>query len=192
MFSLVPSVLALLQRADFGPVRRSFCLCGRFFPMVVALGLAAGIGRGLQLGAAGELSRPANLAIEFVIEGGRCTLLLYLMGRGSLAAGWSILRRILTRQAWNELGPVLRSGWRGLAVNLAVFALLAAVANVAVFAVARNWTALAMLQHCGWVAEQAGVWVTILFLKNLSVIPWTLAFIAALGHWLDSTRARPA
>jgi hypothetical protein len=182
---------ALFRRIDLDPVRQSFHLCLRFLPMVAALAGAAAVGRALQLGAAGEISRGTHLLLEVLVEGARVALLLYLIGRGSMAAGWAGLRGMFHRDGWQTIGPAFRLRWRDLVANLLVFALLAAAANAVVFAVARNWTALAMLQHCGWIAEQAGEWVTILFLKNLSVIPWTLAFAVSLAHWLPFRPAQP-
>ena len=44
--------------------------------MVLVLGLVAGLGRALQLGAAGGISRGTHLALEAVIESARLALLL--------------------------------------------------------------------------------------------------------------------
>jgi hypothetical protein len=52
-----------------------------------------------------------------------------------------------------------------------------------IYAIARYSPALQMLQQEGWIAPDARDVVIVLFMKNLTVIPWTLSFIAAVVHW---------
>jgi hypothetical protein len=168
------------------PLRASFVVGARFLPMVLVLGLVAGLGRALQLGAAGGISRGTHLALEAVIESARLALLLHVLGAGSMIAGGTIALRLLRhpRAAWRRMLAALRGRGRAFVLNLLGFAAIAALANVAIFRLADRWAVLAMLKHCGWIAEQAGPWVTILFLKNVSLIPWTLVFLGALAGWL--------
>jgi hypothetical protein len=173
------------------PLRASVVVGARFLPMVLVLGLVAAIGRALQIGAAGEISRSTHLALEAVIEGARLALLLHVLGGGSLLAGGASVLRLLQspRAAWRRMRAALHGRGGALALNLLGFAAIAALANVAIFRVADRWAVLAMLKHCGWIAEQAGPWVTILFLKNVSLIPWTLVFLGALAGWLAAAPA---
>ena len=179
-----------MSTSAFDPLRRSFVVCGRFLPVVLVLGLVAAVGRALQIGAAGEISREVHLALEVIVEGARSLLALYVLGLGSMLGGWMVLKRgfRLRSHMRRELREAFRARWRGLVVNVLAFGAIAALVNGAIFAIARNWTALEMLKHCGWIAEQAGPWVTILFLKNVTLIPWTLVFMITLGIWLVSPR----
>ena len=172
------------------PVRASFGACVRFLPTVLGLGLVAAIGRMVQVGAAGEIPRATHLALEVAIEGARLALLLHVLGEGSMVAGGHTVARILRqpRAAWQRARAALRGRSPGVVLNLLAFGAIAAVANFAIFRIAGQWTALAMLKHCGWIADQAGPWVTILFLKNVSIIPWTLVFLAGLACWLAPAR----
>jgi hypothetical protein len=180
-----------MDTSALDPLRRSFVFCGRFLPVVLVLGLVAAVSRALQIGAAGELTREAHLALEVIVEGARSLLALYVLGLGSMLGGWMALKRAFGLRAHfrSELREAFRARWKVLVVNLLAFGAIAALVNGAIFAVARNWTALEMLKHCGWIAEQAGPWVTILFPKNVTLIPWTLVFMVMLGFWLVSPRS---
>lgn len=173
------------------PLKASFASCARFLPAMLTLGLVAAVGRAVQEGAAGEITRGTHLALEIVVESARVVFVLYVLGAGSVSDGWAMLRGFFRKGGgrWGRLRGLLVGRRRELALSLGGFVLVAGLANIAIFAMAHRWGALAMLQHCGWIAEQAGPWVTVLFLKNLSVIPWTLAFVVALGRWLTSEKS---
>lgn len=168
------------------PLLASFVALGRFLPMTLTLGLVAALGRTLQEGIAGPVSRGTFVALEILVESSRLLLVLHVLGMGSFLTGWIVLKGAVRglRGSRAIFGDVLRHGWRGLLWNALGFLALAAVANIAIFAWARHGSTLAMLQHCGWVAEQAGPWVTVLFVKNLTIIPWTLVFVVATGGWI--------
>lgn len=184
-------IVRTMRTGTFLPLWRSFVVCRRFFPAVLGLGLIAALGRITQEGAAGDVSATARWVLEIVVEASRVFLLLYLLGGGNVETGWARVRDFVRRRREGRaaLPGALRARTRVLLVSFVGFAVVAGVANVAIFAIARNWSALPMLQHCGWIAAQAGNYVTVLFLKNLSVIPWTLAFVVVLTRWLMEERA---
>ena len=180
-----------MNTSALDPLRRSLVFCGRFLPVVLGLGLVAAVGRALQIGAAGEISREAHLVLEVIVEGARGVLALHVLGMGSVLGGWMVLKRGFKFRSRfrRELCEAFHARWRVLAVNLLAFGAVAALVNVVIFAVARSWTALEMLKHCGWIAAQPGPWVTILFLKNVTLIPWTVVFMVVLGLWFFSSRS---
>lgn len=158
--------------------------------MTLTLGLVAALGRTLQEGIAGPVSQGTFVALEILVESTRLLLVLHVLGLGSSLAGWAALQGGVRhlRNARATVGGALRNGWRGLLLNPIGFLALAVGANIAIFALARHGSTLPMLQHCGWVAEEAGPWVTVLFIKNLTVIPWTLVFVVATGGWIAAHR----
>jgi hypothetical protein len=176
---------ATARAIDLAPIRDSLRLIARSLPIFALLCLVAATGRALQVGAAGEPGGGANILLEIIVEGSRVAILLHLLGQGSITAGCAEIRRLFTKGGRQAPGPPLRDSWPRLVFNIVAFAAIAGAANLTIFAIARYSPALEMLQRAGWIAPEAGEVVIVLFLKNLSVIPWTLSFIAALVHWFS-------
>lgn len=147
----------------------------RFF----GLGLVSAVGRSVQVGALGPLGAVTNVLLEVPVEGARIVLFLLALGGGSILRGSKRVRGWFGgHRDVGEPQPVAQSlDGRSVAWVFAAFLAIAAAANLMIYGVASGWgpTVGDWLQ-----LNDAGPTVLTLLLKNLTIIPFTLAFLATL------------
>lgn len=174
----------------------------RFFlvhlPVIGGLSLIAAAGRAIQMGALGPLAPGTRLLLEIPVEGSRIAVLLYVLGHGSLTGGCRDVLGMFRRpgpQAEREPAAGVpsvppRAGKLGL--SLLLFALLAVAANLGATYVSRDPAVIATLRGAGLglQGETLGEAVRF-FVKNLTIIPFTIVFMVGLFRSLLTTSPRP-
>jgi hypothetical protein len=159
------------------------------FPVVFGLGLAAALGRSLQLGALGAVTVGQNLVLELVVESARVLLFIYALGWSNVRVGVAHLVRFVTdwrnfRLNGRRVVQKLRTQWITVILNTVSFLAIAFVINFCIDYIAYQTCLYVSLKTRGVLAEGTSEWALILFFKNLSVIPFTLIFNAVLLRWL--------
>lgn len=158
---------------------------------VGVLNLVAATGRFVQEGGTGKISIETFSLLEIAVELSRVLLVLLVLGNGSVSAGF---RRIVSifrmkkadwKQVWHRLKNNVAWNKIALSINLVIFMIIGTVANISIDLVTHlfllNW-----LKTNDLLAATASQWPVILFLKNLSIIPFTLVFECVLVLFLIS------
>jgi hypothetical protein len=150
-------------------------------PVIMSLGLVAGIGRVIQLGGFGAISGTVYLVLEVIIETARLLLVIYVVGSASIPVGISRIGKIFSRdsnrrQLAKRAVSSIRSKWKSLLMNFVLYLVIAWLINVFIDHIAyETCLYLTMRQH-GILNDQTSEWTIILFFKNLTIIPLTLIF----------------
>jgi hypothetical protein len=152
------------------------------------LNLVAAMGRFIQEGGMGKITAETFSLLEISIELSRVLLVLLVVGNSSISAGFRIILSIFKMKAfdWKQVGRQLINNiaWNkiALSVNLVIFMIVATITNISIDLVTHlfllNW-----LKVNGLLAA-ASPWPVILFLKNVSIIPFTLVFECVLVLFL--------
>ncbi|MCF0074454.1 hypothetical protein LZD49_28475 [Dyadobacter sp. CY261] len=161
----------------------------RHYLIVLALGMAAAMGRVIQLGALGPISPVLHLALEIIIEGARLMIFVYALGLTNVRKGFGRIRQILTKSGawksnWSIAKTRLKRDWRSLLASMVIYLLIAWVINLLIDYTAYQTCLYYKLKVNSIISEGASEWVIILFFKNLSVIPLTLIFNALFLLWI--------
>lgn len=157
--------------------------------VVLALGMAAAMGRVIQLGAFGTISPALHVILEIIIEGTRLMLFIYALGLTNVRKGFERIRQIFTKSgAWKSNWAIakarLQNDWRSLLMSMVIYILIAWVINLLIDHVAYQTCLYYKLKVNRIISDGASEWVIILFFKNLSVIPLTLIFNALFLLWI--------
>lgn len=145
------------------------------------LNLVAATGRFVQEGGTGKISVEAFSLLEIAVELSRILLVLLVIGNGSINRGF---RRVVSifrmkkadwLQVWHQLRTNISWNKIALAINLVIFMIIGIITNISIDLVVHlfllNWLKINDL-----LAATASQWPVILFLKNTSIIPFTLVF----------------
>jgi hypothetical protein len=153
------------------------------------LGLIAAIGRFVQEGGIGPISVELFSLWEVIVELSRVLLLLLTIGHGSVRAGFRSVVSIFRmkkadwKQRWSQLKINVSWNKIALSVNLVIFMIIGTAANVSIDLLVQLGL-LDWLKSVGLLAASASPWPVMLFLKNVSIIPFTLIFEVLLVLWL--------
>lgn len=178
------------------PIMASLSFIRRHWIVLLALGLIAALGRVIQLGGFGEVSRFTHMLLEIVIEGSRIALLLFVFGLANMKTGLGHVVRLFTgrvsvrsyaRQAWSKM----KSRWPALTLSFVAFALIAWCLNLLIDQLAYETCLYLTLKREGVLVDTSSEWTILLFFKNLSVIPFTLVFETFLLLWLANKAPLP-
>ncbi len=158
---------------------------------VLGLGLLAATGRATQLGAFGPVGNASNILLEIGVESSRILLFLYALGLTNVRTGAVSVLRLLSagadrRKHWQVGVQKVKSHWRALLLNLAVFLFIAWSINSLIDYAAYQTCLYTTMKASQLVAEEASEWAFILFLKNISIIPFTLVFNATFLRWVTN------
>lgn len=168
---------------------------GRFlkkhYRTVLGLGLVAAFGRVIQLGGFGPVTTWINIALEVVVESARVLLFLYVLGLASVKDGALRVKRFVMQKAARKRHVAmavqkLKQQWSSVALNVIGFLAIAAGLNYLIDLLAYETCLYLTLKRDGVLADAASEWTVLLFFKNLSVIPFTLAFEAVFLLWLTN------
>jgi hypothetical protein len=130
------------------------------------------------------------VALEFVVELARITTLLVIIGHGNLSNGIQKVVGIFrfSREQWSGFSRAVRrtfsQQWTVLLWNLLLFSLVAYAFNWANGVIADHSSVLLFLKDNGFMNESASGMPVFFFLKNLTVVPFTLVFDYILLRWL--------
>ena len=168
----------------------------RHFWVIFSLGLVAAFGRAVQLKAFGPISPTSNLLLEVIVESARVLIFIYTLGFTQVKTGIILLLRFVTNQQSRKRYGCLaiqkiRNEWPAVLLNLLVFSAIAFLLNGLINHIAYETCLYITLKTRQIIADQASEWAIILFLKNLSVIPFTLVFNALFCLWLANRIPRP-
>lgn len=164
----------------------------KHFGVIIGLGLMAALGRVIQLGGFGEISKTTHILLEVVIEASRLLLFLFVLGLASVNEGVLRLKRFFTqkqnrKERWNIAIQNLKTHWRLILINFVGFSAIAWTLNYLIDALAYQTCLYLTLRQDGILTATSSEWTILLFFKNLSVIPFTLVFETLLILWLTNT-----
>lgn len=160
------------------------------FATLLALGFIGSFGRVLQLGGFGEISPLFNSILEVVVQASRIFLFVYVLGEANLRKGWDQIIRFLSqksarRQQLQSAIANLKQNRSVIIISLAGYGLLAILMNYLIEASAYQTCFLLHLKNSNILDSTASEWSMLLFMKNISVIPFTIIFETILILWIS-------
>ncbi len=163
----------------------------KHFVTIMALGLTAALGRVIQLGGFGQITRSMHVVLEVVIESARILLILYVLGLANISSGLLRVKHALTnssnrRMLWSTSIKKLKSQWVVVLRNIIGFLLIAWLLNYLIDLLVYETCLYLNLKKGGVLVESSSEWTVLLFFKNLSVIPFTLIFDVFLLLWISN------
>jgi hypothetical protein len=155
---------------------------------LLLLGLIASCGRVIQLGAFGNVSTFVFIVLEIIIELSRVLICVYVLGLASIRQGIIRAIRLFSgksdfRSSWQAAVQKLKTHWVNILFSFGGYAVIATGLNLMVDHLAYETCLLFTLKENGILAGDSSAWTIILFFKNISVIPFTLAFESILILW---------
>lgn len=163
---------------------------GKYYVALLGLGVAAGTGRFFQTGGQGEISWRVNFLMEVGVNLARLLTVLLVIGKGSIQTGIKQVVGVfrMSKQQWMVIWLNSRYNFsnNGLAilVNFIVFAIIAVLINVGLNFLFEYTSVLQWLKAHQVLKVSASKWPVLLFIKNISVIPFTLVFEILFLNWL--------
>lgn len=160
----------------------SFRFYGRNFLPLLGLMLVAALGRAIQMEAAGKISSGGYILLEVAVELSRVLILILVLGEGSIKKGFQRCRRVFTMKKsdraalWNTIIRNFKLYWPSLLWNAILFGILAFLTNYCIDILANNQQVLSGLKEWHVLAISASANPVVFFLKNLTVIPFTIIF----------------
>lgn len=145
-------------------------------------GLISGLCRFVQEGGAGPVSVSTQATLGIVVFLSRTIIVLSAAGQGNVLEGLNRIFKVFSFSAadWKMTGLNLKSNARfnliALVVNILLFVMVSIFINVSLAFLTEATPFLAYLRSLGLLAPAAGKWPVILFLKNISVIPFAFVF----------------
>jgi hypothetical protein len=154
-------------------------------PVIGGLSLLAAVGRAVQMGLVGPISPQLAWLLELLVEGSRIAVLLYVISRGSLRRGAHVEQQTATAVPARHRG-------RELGLGLLLFSAVALVVNAGAGYVSHHPSVLATLRGAGLGLRGEALGEAVrFFIKNLTIIPFTIIFMVRLFSVLaDSARPR--
>ncbi|MEJ1239743.1 hypothetical protein WBG78_16520 [Chryseolinea sp. T2] len=183
-------------KSNLEPMIASLSFMKRHWIVLVSLGLIAALGRVIQLGGFGEVSRLTHTLLEIVVEASRVAILLFVLGVANVRKGLQQVVRLVTGKiqfrsysghAWSKM----KSRWSALTFSLVLFGLIAWGLNLLINQLAYETCLYLTLKREGILVGTSSEWTILLFFKNLSVIPFTLVFETVLVLWLANKAPLP-
>ncbi|HEX8530357.1 MAG TPA: hypothetical protein VF646_10055 [Cytophagales bacterium] len=181
--------LKILGKLDWIALSAEF-FKNHFFT-VFGLGLLAAFGRAAQLRAFGPVSDAANLLLEMGVEAVRVLIFLYALGLTNVRNGAIRVLRLFTtggnrRRHWRTAVQKLKSQWVAVVLNLVAFLMVAWAVNALIDYAAYQTCLYAKMKATDVISDTTSEWAFILFLKNISIIPFTLVFNALFLLWVTN------
>ena len=163
----------------------------RHFAVIITLGLIAAFGRVIQLGGFGAISSWTNIVLEVIVESTRILLFLYVLGMASIRDGVLRIKRFFIHKENRRLHvsmaiDKLKKQWLPILLNITGFLMIAFAINYLIDLLAYETCLYLSLKKDGILSASASEWTVLLFFKNLSVIPFTLAFEAGFLLWITN------
>jgi hypothetical protein len=162
----------------------------KHFLLILILGLVAGTGRFIQEGGSGEISSSTHAILEVVVNGARLLIIWVVIGQGYIQAGFRNFINIfrLTRNRWHTVWANAKANFSNnfpaVLVNFIIYIVIAVIINIALFALFEYTSLLVWLKSGSLINLTASKWPVLLFLKNISIIPYTLVFETVFVMWI--------
>lgn len=153
-------------------------------------GLISGLCRFVQEGGAGPVSVSTQAILGIVVFLSRTIIVLSAAGQGNIVEGLNQIFKIFSLSAgeWKMVGMSLKENVRfnlpALIVNVIVFVVISIGVNVGLAFLMEATPFLTHLKSLHLLAPTAGQWPVILFLKNISIIPFAFVFEILLVMFL--------
>lgn len=159
--------------------------------LIMSLGLVAALGRVTQLGGFGEINSALYIALEVIIESARVLLFLYVLGFSNISKGILRIKNFVTEKVNRKrlvraAKEKLAKEWPFIFLNVAGFLLIASAFNYLIDLTVYETCFYLSLQQDGILSPTSSEWTMLLFLKNLSVVPFTLVFDAIFLLWVTN------
>lgn len=163
-------------------IRDSLRYFGKYFIVVALFSVAAAAARAIQLGAMGDVAPFLNLCLELVTWTARIGIVLTLLGQGNAAKGVQRLRQLdflvaaFRQKKYASLSQNAR--WRLVVGNTILYIMAAGGLNICLQALGNT------------LADHTSFWLLakpepiIFFLKNITIIPFTLVFVLCVVNVL--------
>lgn len=158
---------------------QSAAFYGTHLLLVAGLMMVAALARVGLADGFGPVPKSGKVSLEVVTEASRIALVLAVIGGGSLLKGAQLLPRILrifSGDTWRTIASNTAHLWWPLLINILAFSLLAGAINLCINLVA-NESVLQLLKDWRLLAKDANPQAIVLFLKNLTIIPFTIIFL---------------
>ena len=157
--------------------------------IIFGLGLIAAFGRVIQLGGFGPITQRFNIFLEVVIEFARILIFVYVLGLANVKEGALRIKHLFTSKSnrkryWKVALENIKKQWAEVLLNLFVFLGIAWIINYLIDLLAYQTCFYLALKNKEILDTHASEWTIILFFKNISVIPFTLAFEALFLLWV--------
>ncbi|RAJ94470.1 hypothetical protein LX87_04357 [Larkinella arboricola] len=178
------------QPPTSGILNWSFRFWWTYFVPISFWMLLAALGRAIQMRLFGPIPSGVYYGLEILVECVRIITVLVIVGHGSPRQGARKIVRLFrfNRSQWREIGRAvrltIRQQWAVSLINLLVFSLIAFGFNKLNGIIADQSVLLPFLKRNGLVDAAATGMPVFFFLKNLTVIPFTLVFEYGLFCWL--------
>jgi hypothetical protein len=161
----------------------------RNFLSLVSICLIAAMGRIIQFKAFGEISLFSYWTIEIAVEVSRIVFLLLIVGAGDIGIGGKRLRHLIMRgnnfrNSFRKIRSNFQKNWKVILLNFLLFSCFAFLLNMLIkhSAVCIVWADFFKNVN-PFQAGSASTQFTF-FIKNLTVIPFTLIFELAIFFFL--------
>ena len=157
--------------------------------VILGLGLIAAFGRVIQLGGFGQITSRVNIFLEVVVEFVRLLIFLYVLGLASFKSGALRIKHLFTEKKsrklyWQGAFQKIRKQWVEILLNFFVFLSIAWIINYLIDLLAYQTCLYLTLKKNEILSQASSEWTIILFLKNISVIPFALTFEALFLLWI--------
>lgn len=152
------------------------------FGLIAAICFFAALGRAIQMGAIGEISSGWYITLEVIVALSRLTLLVAVIGKGKILQGFRKIRSIFRskkeerKKGWRTVVERFKVYWLMILWNCLFFGLLAFLINSLIGYLASIPEVLSFLKENNVLHKNATQTPLVFFLKNLTVIPFTLIF----------------
>ena len=159
------------------------------FLALTGLGFIAAFGRVIQIGGFGPINMATHTILEIVVAVARIVLCLYVLGLANLKNGFLRLKHIFSpkgKRQWLVAWQNLKERKKLILINFVAFLLIAWALNYLIDLLAYETCLYLSLKRDGILVPTSSEWTVILFLKNLSIIPFTLMFEVLLVLWLTN------
>lgn len=179
---------SLLGYSDL--IRSTGTFIKKNFLLILILGLTAGVGRFIQEGGNSEISSAAHGILEVVVNGARLLIIFVVAGHGYIQAGFRSfinvfrLTRTQWRAVWMKVKANFSNNFPAILVNFIIYIIIAAIINIGLFSLFKYTSLLEWLKSNSIVIPTASMWPILLFLKNISIIPYTLVFETLFVMWI--------
>lgn len=162
----------------------------KYSGLITFLMLIAALGRAFQMKAAGPVSPFLYWFLEVLVAFARILTLLVVIGFGNIRQGGRNFISVfnMKSQDWRRSGATtmktFSSDWAVFLMSIIVFSCIAFVMNRSITLVAANGKFLQALKDNHILVQSTSGMPVVFFLKNLTVIPFTMIFDVAIVLWL--------
>jgi hypothetical protein len=160
-------------------------------PVILGLAVIAAAGRALQVGPLKSWPKPAYIAFEIAVEAVRLLIVVVVVGLGDLGAGAQKFGAFFAggeqHAALGRLATGWAHHWPETLAALGAFVSIAVILNVVVFAVSPLVPARLLAGAAGMhgIDEARSRIAVVLFIKNLTIIPFTVIWVWGLLLYLS-------